>query len=72
MASVTPGGSATATIIASPTFPLMPPGWPLTIVPASDPVGTLLPQNPNPPSTAQSTMITNELTSVSHTTDRLV
>ena len=74
MANITPGGSASANGGNLPlSFPLLPFGWPLTVVPGSDPVTSEnQPQNPNPASAAQAALIAAELTASGNTNNRLV
>jgi hypothetical protein len=72
MANITPVGSATPTGNLPPSFPLMPLGWPLTIVPGSDPVtANKQPQTPNPASAAQTALIVAELAFAGNTGNRL-
>lgn len=74
MATLTPGGSASVGGGNTPlSFPLLPQGWPLTVIPGSDSVsGENLPQNPNPASTAQAAYVKQALIESSESNNRLV
>jgi Putative Ig domain len=74
--SVVPVGSATPNPNASPTFPLMPQCWPLTVVPGSDPVSAEVPpldvpQQPDPTNTQQNDVISTALEQSGNSGNRL-
>lgn len=72
--TVTPKGSAAIKSgnAVSATFPLMPQCWPLTVIPGSDPVSAVPPQNPNPPSAAQAAVIAEAEVQSGNTGNRLI
>lgn len=74
--TVVPVGSATPNPNASQTFPLMPPCWPLTVIPGSDPVSAqvpplAVPQQPDPSNTEQNDVIDTALTQAGQSGVRL-
>jgi hypothetical protein len=69
---VTPTGNATPRADVSPTFPLMPQAWPLTVIPGSDPLAAeALPQSYDPNDTKQTSIVTKALSQSGNTGNRL-